>query len=283
MGAPPTKRWFTLGVLLLGAAGSLLAPTTLSATGTASATTFDQSHAVLNGLLAAYVTDGRVDYVGLNQNRDQLQAYLVALGSLSDLVFRKEFSRTQQLALLINAYNAFTLELILHNYPVASIQDIPGNWTEAKWLLLGRKTNLNDLENKLIRPRFGEPRIHFALVCAANGCPPLRAEAYVADRLDDQLAAATRGYARNQRFNRLDKTTATLYVSKIFEWYEEDFVAGWGDSKLPRDHIDSPGHHGVVGFFLAQLEEDEANFLTTMPVKIQYLDYDWGLNEIHTD
>ncbi len=244
---------------------------------------FDHSHAVLDGLLREFVRDGRVDYAGLRERRLDLQDYLATLGILDEQVFQKDFSRAQQLALLINAYNAFTLELILEHYPVASIQDIPGNWTEPRWLLLGRKMNLNDIENKVIRPRFGEPRIHFALVCAAKSCPPLRAEAYVADRLEEQLAEATHLFTRDPRANRLDMASATLQVSRIFEWYARDFAAIWGETEVPRGSDTSAEHRGVVGFFMAQLRPAEADFLRRQPVTLQYLEYDWDLNDRPVD
>jgi len=242
------------------------------------ADSFDHTHALLNELLVRHVSDGRVNYKDLAEDRQQLQNYLTVLGEVSNDDFHI-FTHNQQLALLINAYNAFTLELILRHYPVASIQDIPGNWTEPLWFLLGRNFNLNDIENKIIRPRYHEPRIHFALVCAANGCPPLQSEAYIADKLEEQLAAVSRSYARDRSFNRLDKKSATLYVSKIFEWYQDDFIAAWGETELPKNSDSSLSHRGVVGFFLAQLKENEADFLRRQPVTIRYLEYDWGLND----
>jgi hypothetical protein len=246
------------------------------------AASFEHTHTLLDELLARHVKDGRVDYTGLEADRQQLQNYLALVGEVSENEFH-EFTQNQQLAFLINAYNAFTLELIVQHYPVVSIRDIPGNWTEPQWSLLGRQFNLNDIENKIIRPRYHEPRIHFALVCAANGCPPLQSEAYLAARLPDQLAAVSREYARDSRFNHLDEKSATLFVSKIFEWYQQDFVAMWGETELPENSEASAEHRGVVGFFLTHLEEEVADFLRRKAVTIRYLEYDWGLNDSHRE
>jgi hypothetical protein len=223
------------------------------------------------------VDTGRVDYRGLLLNQDKLLEYLAGLSEVSEKLFAS-FSRQQQLALLINAYNGFTLALILENYPVASIQDIEGNWTETRWRLLGQDYSLNQIENQIIRPRFDEPRIHFALVCAARGCPPLRSEAYTATKLEAQLAAAARSFARDRNFNRLDTASGTLYVSKIFEWYQSDFAELGGEIELPAEGDLAPGLRGVIGFFISHLEPGEAEFLKSKAVKTSYLDYDWRLN-----
>jgi len=239
---------------------------------------FDHEHTALDTLLVAFVVDGAVDYAGLQNHRTELQTYLATLNEQDEKRFHQEFTRDQQLAFLINAYNAFTLELILEHYPVASIQDIPGNWTEPRCRLFGRKLSLNDLENKIIRPRYGEPRIHFALVCAARSCPPLRSEAYLAGRLAEQLASAARDFARDRSANRLDMESATLYVSKLFEWYPQDFAATWGQTELPPGSVDSADHRGVVGFFSAHLTEDQATYLLHNSVTLQFLEFDWDLN-----
>ena len=117
---------------------------------------------------------------------------------------------------------------------IASILEIEKAWDGPRLVLAGEKHTLNEIEHELLRKRFAEPRIHFALVCAATGCPPLRSEAYRADRLEEQLAEATRHFVRTSFFNRLDRAEGILYVSKIFEWYGEDFedLTGHADGKV---------------------------------------------------
>lgn len=284
--ARPRDRVIAIALALSLALGAVLVTDLayeLVPAASATGPVFDHEHTALDTLLAAFVVDGAVDYAGLQNHRTELQAYLATLNQQDEKRFHQDFTREQQLAFLINAYNAFTLELILEHYPVASIQDIPGNWTAPRFRLFGRKLSLNDLENKVIRPRYGETRIHFALVCAARSCPPLRSEAYVAGRLEEQLASAARDFARDRSANRLDKETATLYVSKLFEWYPQDFAATWGQTELPPGSVDSADHRGVVGFFRAHLTEDQATYLQHNPVIVQYLDYDWDLNARPTD
>ena len=179
------------------------------------------SHAPFSALLKRYVSAaGQVDYAGLRGDAEALRAYL---GTLAQNPPTDDWSRDERLAYWINAYNAATLRLIVDNYPVAKITDLDGGkpW-DVKRVELGDATySLNQIENEIIRPRFGEPRIHFAVNCAAASCPPLRNEAYVASKLDAQLEEQTRAFVNDARYNRL--SGASPRVSKIFDWYGEDF------------------------------------------------------------
>jgi uncharacterized membrane protein YdjX (TVP38/TMEM64 family) len=143
-------------------------------------------HSAYDKLVKAHVAPGGwVDYEGLKKDAEHLDSYL---RSLADALF-DDLGRDQKLALLLNAYNAFTLRLILDYYPVDSIRSIPAEkrWDAKRWQIGGYTWGLNQIEHEQIRPKFREPRVHFALVCAAIGCPPLRSEAYTADRLEEQL------------------------------------------------------------------------------------------------
>jgi hypothetical protein len=142
----------------------------------------------------------------------------------------REWTRAQQLAFWINAYNAYTVRLILDHYPVRSIRSI-GFWPLAAFrtsfipmkALTGRQLSLNDIEHEVLRKRFREPRIHFAAVCASKGCPTLRSEAYRATELDRQLDESARAFLRDPSKNRFEERAATLYLSSIFKWFREDF------------------------------------------------------------
>lgn len=259
------------------AATLLAAPAPVTLAG-ATPEVFDQSHGLLDRLLQRHTTEGLMNYRDLLEDRELLRTYLGTLGELSPEAFAS-FTPDERLALYINAYNAFTLELILHHYPVASIRDIPDNWTEPRWLLLGRKISLDDLENVLIRGEFAEPRIHGALVCASLGCPALRAEAFTGEKLQEQLASAARDYARGAVGGRLDRKQATLHVSKVFEWFADDFAAVWGRTDLPAGSDGSALHRAVVGFFIAHLPADEAAYLKSNAVTLAYIEYDWRLND----
>ncbi len=211
-------------------------------------------------LLGKYVKEGVVDYRGLKSEEGKLDQYLDLLNQTNP----DELARNEQLALYINAYNAYTLKLILKNYPVDSIKDI-GGWFKGPWKIsfckIGGKTfTLDEIEHEIIRPRFKDPRVHFAVNCASKGCPPLISEPYEASILDQQLDANTRSFLNDPERNRLEGNK--LSVSKIFKWFGEDFG---GD---------------VVAFFLKYAEEDLKNRLSAKrdQIKIAYLHYDWSLN-----
>lgn len=238
--------------------------------------TFDHQHRRWSDLLDGAVHWQRdqvasaVDYQALLQKRPQLDAYLKQLSAVSREQF-EHWSRDQQLAFLINAYNAFTIQLILDHYPVHSIREI-GNFLIGPWErnfidLLGERVDLDTIEHDWIRgwPRFAEPRIHFALNCAAVGCPALLPSAYRADRLEAQLAAAEARFLQDRQRNRYLPEQKRLEVSSIFKWYGDDFGA------LPAYFATHAER------FTASGELPEA--LRAGSIKIRFLAYDWRLNE----
>jgi hypothetical protein len=231
---------------------------------------FDQEHSAWTALLKQYVSGGSVNYNGLHSGgKAALQSYL---GSLEG-VCREEYggwNNRQKLSFWINAYNAYTVKLIVDNYPTKSIMKIGGREGAAfdqRFIPLqrleGKQLSLNDLENKIIRPRFRENRVHFALNCASKSCPPMRPEAYTATALDRQLGAQARAFIRDSKMNRYDAATHTLHLSHIFEWYGEDFQRG--DST-------------VASFVGRYLGGDAEAAITAKAPAIDYLDYDWSLN-----
>jgi len=245
---------------------------------------FDQSHAAWDALLKKHVTwqpgghESKAAYAGFKQDRAALNAYLAALSGVGDAEFRG-WSKPQQLAFLINAYNAYTVDLILTRYPdLKSIRDL-GSLLSSPWkkrfiMLLGQPRSLDDIEHGMIRARgaYDDPRIHMAVNCASIGCPALRPEAYVAERLDAQLDDQVTRFMSDRTRNRFDPQTRRLQVSRIFDWYGDDFRQGHGG-------IDS-----LEGFFagraalLADRPEDQ-QAVRERKVKISFLDYDWALND----
>ena len=208
-------------------------------------------HSAFDALLAAHVDDeGDVDYRGLLGERAALDAYLARLAETDP----SGLTRDEQLAYYINAYNAATLALILDDYPVASITDLDGGkpWDVERVELGGQTYSLNQIENDIIRPTFDEPRIHFAVNCAAASCPPLRAGAFTADALDAQLEQQTRAFLNDPAYTRVGGGTAE--VSKIFDWYGADF--------------------DDVAAFVAGYRSD-----VTPTTEIAFAEYDWSLNE----
>lgn len=220
--------------------------------GTGGSATFD--HSAFDQLLDDHVEGFEVDYPALQQNRAKLDAYLA---SLETAPF-DGLDRDGKLALLINAYNAFTLALILDHSPLASIKDIPSaeRWDAVRWNLGGRTLSLTQIEHEELRAKFIEPRLHFAINCASVGCPPLRNEAYDPARLDAQLREQSEIIHADTRWIRIDGDT--VHLTPLYLWYGTDFAQVAG-SELA---------------FAAQFRPELANGTHT----IQWMDYDWRLN-----
>jgi len=213
-------------------------------------------------LISKYVKDGVVDYQGFKDEEKKLDAYLKLLEETDT----SKLSRDEQLAFYINTYNATTIKLILSAYPdIKSIWDLGGRFFNKPFdkevvRIEGKTISLDDLEHGIIRPRFKEPRVHFAVNCASKSCPPIISEPYEGSTLDQQLTAVTRAFLNNPEKNYLDGKK--LYVSKIFKWFKEDF------------------DDDVVGFFVRFADEELKEKLVSNSdkIKVKYLDYDWSLN-----
>jgi hypothetical protein len=212
-----------------------------------------------------------VDYAALKRERQPaLDAYLRSLESVerSEL---ESWPRSDQLAFWIDAYNAYTVKLVLDHHPIRSIRSIgvlPGAAFRKTFIPLervaGRKLSLDDIEHRILRERFRDPRIHFAIVCASRSCPVLRDEAYRGRDLDSQLDDAARSFLRDPARNRYGPASRTLFLSSIFKWFRGDFEAAAGS--LP-------------AFVARYADEPTAEALRRGGVKIEFLDYDWSLNE----
>lgn len=232
----------------------------------AQCTPLDRSHAKWSALLDQHVSAGLLDYQALkDRHRDALNGYLNDLSSTCAAEYSAATSE-DRIAFWINAYNAFTVALILEHYPIASIRKIgwlPGAAFRDSFIpmptLKGGEISLNDIEHGTLRSAFNEPRIHFALVCAAQSCPPLRAEAYRGADLDYQLDDQAREFLHDARKNRYVAATHVLELSAIFDWFGEDFTAG-GTTVA-----------SFVGRYLG-LPRD------SVP-EVRYLPYDWQLND----
>lgn len=215
-------------------------------------------------LLQAYVKDGAVDYAGLKGEEAALDAWLAALAR-ADL---SGASRAERLAFWINAYNAATLKLILrHHGAIRSIRDIADPWKRPDWRIAGETLSLDQMEHEKLRRDIGEPRVHFALVCAARGCPDLRSRAYTAAGVDAELDEAARRFVRSAKGARLAERDGkpVLLLSKLFEWYGADFaaegrtvpqaLARWADAAVAQ----AVAEHGPA-------------------LAVDWIEYDWRLN-----
>lgn len=220
-------------------------------------------HGIFDALLRKHVdADGWVDYAALQVESAKLDAYLQTV----EHVDFERLGRNEKLALLINAYNASTLRLILDHFPISSIKDIPDakRWDAKRWNVGGNTWSLNQIEHEQIRPKFVEPRVHFALVCAAVGCPKLRNEAYRADRLDEQLDDQSRYVHAHDRWFEFDAQKALVRLTKLYDWYGDDFkqVAG-----------------SVLNFAARYSPELKKMIDGGTKPRIEWLDYDWKLND----
>jgi hypothetical protein len=211
------------------------------------------SHLGLDSLLQKHVSDdGKVNYKSLKADKAALDAYCLML---SDNPVQDDWSRESSMAYWINAYNAFTLKLIIDNYPTKSILNFDGGktWDVRRIRIGDKKYSLNNIENDILRPMFKDPRIHFAINCAAKSCPPIWNHAYTAENLEATLEIRTRSFVNNARYNTISAKGAQ--VSKIFDWYGVDF--------------------GNLRTFLHKYAETPINSGTA----IRFNEYNWDLNE----
>jgi Protein of unknown function, DUF547 len=245
---------------------------------------FDHTHGAWTALLRKHVRLLRggqatqVHYAGFAAERPALKAYLDSLSAVPPAAFAA-WPRAERQAFLINAYNAFTVELILTRYPdLKSIKDLGsllGSPWKAKWIsLLGAKVSLDDIEHGMLRKRgdYDDPRVHFAVNCASIGCPALREEAFVAVRLDAQMDEQTLRFMSDRTRNRFNAQRSRLELSKIFDWYGDDFRLGHrGIASLP----------AFVARYAEQLADApaERERIRSGTVDIAFADYDWALND----
>ncbi|MEL6342234.1 MAG: DUF547 domain-containing protein [Myxococcota bacterium] len=241
--SPLLVRWF-------GPASNEMREAYADDVGTATA-----DHRDFDAILRDHVRGGRVDYAGLAADEAQLDRYLEQLAVLPF----DDLSRDDKLAALINAYNAFTLKLILDHQPLASIKDIPARdrWDAPRWNFAGRMVSLSALEHEELRVNFIEPRVHFAINCASVGCPPLRAEAYTGARIETQLEEQTAQMHQSDTWLQIAGDTVRL--TPLYLWYADDFAQVAGSARA----------------FAARYRPE----LADEDVRIVWSDYDWSLND----
>jgi hypothetical protein len=237
------------------------------------AAALDHSHQAWGLLLKQHVVllDGgkasKLRYAGMAQERRALKAYLDSLAQVSEAEF-EGWSRPQQMAFLINAYNAFTVEKVLTRYPdIKSIWDFGklfGNpFKDRFFTLLNKPFSLDEIEHETLRKRYRDPRIHYAVNCASIGCPMLREEAYVADRLERQLDEQAARFLSDRTRNRL--AGGRLEVSRIFDWFKEDFEPR---AQYFARHADALGD-----------DAKQRAAIASGKLPLHFLDYDWSLND----
>jgi hypothetical protein len=239
--------------------------------------------------LATYVDEmGMVYYKGLKENRAKLDAFVASMGQL-DRSTLDTWTEPEQIAFWINAYNAITLRSIIDHYPIKasfgksllypknSIRQISGVWKKKTWLVTGREMTLDEIEHKVLRKQYDEPRIHVALVCAAMGCPPLLAEPYDGDRLDEQFADRTERFLDNPLKFRIEADKKRVYLSPIFKWFGEDFLNNYGTEEEFSEH--SERKRAVLNFVKDFVSDESRHYLETEEYSLKFESYDWSLNE----
>ena len=226
-------------------------------------------HSAWNGLLNKYVDEsGMVHYAAWKQSTEDLQTLDRYLQLLS--YSNSQGSREEKLAFWINAYNAVTIKGILNEYPTSSIRNHTAKlfgyniWKNLKLIVGGKPISLDDMEHQVLR-KMGEPRIHFAIVCASIGCPRLLNEAYIAERLDAQLTLNTKAFFADPSKFRYDATRSTFFISPILDWFGEDFGSSPG-AQLQK-----------ISGWLPDITSQQA--ASTGRGKMAFMDYDWGLND----
>lgn len=222
------------------------------------------NHENFQQALMAHVKNGVVDYPQLSHD-SHFTRYLHLLQHIAP---QQLPTPNHRLAFWINAYNAFAIKGIIDGYAPTSLTGRYTFFLGRTYQVGGELLNLYDLEQQLLIPDFKEPRIHFAIVCASQSCPKLQSAAYTPESLDQQLTASARQFINDPTRNRFDRQRRIAYLSKIFDWFSEDFI----------------NHSGSLLGYVAQFvsDQDLENDIRQNPYTIEFLDYDWSLNGIPT-
>lgn len=253
----------------------------LSATQFATSAPIDQTYSDYDALLSKHVKwlpgekASQVNYSALAQEKTKLDQILTSWSNLSQSEFQS-LNKKEQMAFLINAYNGFTLKLILTEYPnIKSIKDLgslfSSPWKKEFFELLGKKRNLDWIEHEQLRPVYKDPRVHAAVNCASIGCPALLNEAFTADKLDSQLETGIKRFLSDKSRNRV--ADGKLQVSMIFKWFSEDFEQGFRGTQSVE---------GFLGLYAGELSDDNSTqmLIKNQKLPVSYLEYDWKLNDL---
>jgi hypothetical protein len=208
-----------------------------------------------DAFLKIHVSNKKVDYDAIKKDPTTLNGLIKTIAEMN---LAKESDQNKK-AFYINAYNLVLINAIVSKYPVKSPMDVAGIFDKTKYEVAGNKMTLNDIENKMIREKYNDPRIHFVLVCGANGCPPITNFAYLPEKLDEQLDKQTKLAINNPNFIKINHSSKKVEVSQIFEWYKGDFVSKKSN---------------LIDFLNKYLEKPiEEGY------KVGYYTYDWSLNK----
>jgi Protein of unknown function, DUF547 len=239
--------------------------------------------------LGRHVRGGLVDYGGLASDRADLDQFLKELASVDSTELHAR-SRYDRMAFWINAYNALTLDLVLGNLHgpdgkgprIKSIRDIPDAFSRPRWVVAGDRRSLDGIEKGILPGQFHDPRIHFALVCAARSCPMLRAHPYDGDSLDVELKAAARAFLADTTRNNSRIRQGAIRLSKIFDWYGQEFANAAPQITPSLFPTYGPGEESLLTSIALDLPRQDFLALRKGHARIEFLPYDWSLNDAST-
>jgi len=240
-----------------------------------------------NQVLGQYVDDeGWVDYKNLKANRGGVDRIVQAMQTLTPEEYA-EWTSDDQKAFWANAYNVLTLKLIIDRYPIKpnwktralfpknSIRQIPGAWKKVTFEVMGEARTLDGIEHEILRKEWSDPGIHFAIVCASISCPPLRNEAFTGVQWDEQIKDQVKVFLSRSTNFQIDRTKGVLKLNAILNWFQEDFIA----SAQPLKANLKPALAGVAHYLMPYLDAETQTWLRTAQYKMDWLEYDWSLNE----
>ena len=256
----------------------------------AASMSFDHSHAQFDKVLRQHVKRGMVDYRALKNDPQPLLRYFQQLADIVESDYQN-WTRSQKLALWINAYNAYAIKAIIDHYPIEpswvadplghypanSIRQIPGVWDEMTWPVMGKRVTLDYMEHEILRKKLDEPRIHYVLVCASIGCPLLENRAFDEVSIEQRLDQAARDYIYESHRVRIDRDNKAVGLPQIYKWFEEDFQADEAHLKLFARF--SPQEAGWLSWVYRFANDEDRRFLETQDYRLVFLYYDWALNE----
>jgi hypothetical protein len=282
----PIRLLLALIPLLLSACSTTISPA--GHVGSAPDSTF--SHELLDEVLSAHVDEqGRVDYTALQAQRQTLDRYYALIAAFSPDSHPELFGgETAALTYWINAYNAAVLQAVLANYPITSVGDVSGPplaglvsdqigfFYFQKLVFGGEKLNLYNLEKEVIRKRFPDPRIHFAINCASGGCPRLPRTAFRSENLEAELEREARFFLNEERNLRIDDGTRTIHLSCILDWYRQDFLR-WMQEARPESA--DPDLLDYARLYLTEERRAALDQAEAAGYKVQPIPYNWSLND----
>lgn len=247
---------------------------------------FDQSHAAFSAELSKYVDQSGIHYRQWKEHPEGLDKYLAQLAAITPEEYER-FSEPEKKVLWINAYNAIIIRIVLDHYPIQggkpyyptdSARQIPSLWEAYRYKVAGREVNLYDIEHKIIRREFKDPRMHFLVVCAARGCPGIGSSAYTASSLERDLEKASWQYMTDPKHVQIDPQHKTVRVSKLFEWFPLDFAPLTG---LQPFQVPPPSDDEIVVAYVMNFagKDVQKQFPDYKDVRVIYMPYDWALND----